>query len=290
MAEREIPTSRVFHAINNAKSKIIALEGSSRSTKTYSILQYLIHLCLKDKKKVTASRQKLTWAKASIIPDFQEIMSEQFQAWRDSAWNKTESIYHFPNGSELSFVGLDEKQKLHGRKQDVFWVNEAVESRYKQVQQLLIRTTERGILDYNPSFLSHWIYDKILTRDDCEFIHSTYKDNPFLEAAVIAEIERLKDVDPVSWQIYGLGKRGAHQGLVFKDYSLKPFPAEAKKVVYGLDFGFTNHPSALVKVGLLGGELYLHQVFYERGLTNVRNPNLSSQASIGFLAFVRPRS
>jgi len=257
------------------------LEGSARSSKTWSIMQYLILRCASAPNfKVTACRQKLTWAKASIVQDFEEIMRDQMLLWQESCWNKTESTYYFRNGSELSFVGLDEFGKLQGRKQHIAWVNEAIQTTLKAFRQLSIRTTEQIILDYNPSETEHWIYRDVLTREDCAYIHSTYKDNDFLEPNVIAEIERLKDVDEVLWKIYGLGQRGAHKGLIFPKYELKPFPDDAKEVEYGMDFGFTNDPTTLVKCGILHGELYVKELLYKTGLTNIHNANKPHQPSI----------
>lgn len=302
--EREIEASRIFSKIHSANTRIIVNEGSSRSTKTFSILQHLILKCLASRIRVTACREKLTWAKSTIIPDFTEVLKTQFGLWNELAWNKSESIYYFPNGSEFAFVGLDEPQKFHGRKQDIGWVNEAVEISHKAFTQLLLRTTKQVILDYNPSFEQHWIYDKVIPRDDCTLIHSTYKDNPFLEQEVREEIERLEPTpenerqgtaDETSWKIYGLGERAAHKGLIFAKAKLcKELPpvADRKKDFYGLDFGFTNDPTALTQVVLAHGELWLRQRIYKRGLTNILNPSNPKQASIQglFIALEIPKT
>ena len=113
--------------------------------------------------------------KATIIPDFQEIMGEDMMnIWNDDNWNKSESIYHI-NGGRIEFIGLDEPQKFHGRKQDILWINEAVEAKLKAYQQLAMRTKWRIILDYNPSYEAHWIYEKVIPRNDCAFFKSTYR-------------------------------------------------------------------------------------------------------------------
>lgn len=290
--KNEINTSRIFTRIRKSTKRNIVNEGSARSTKTYSILQYLIMRATSEKLRITASRAKLTWAKATIVPDFLDILDNQFKCFNPDNWNKTESIYYFDNGTEFSFIGLDEKQKLHGRKQDIAWVNEAVEIEHGDYQQLSIRTTEKIILDYNPSFEDHWIYDRVIPRDDCEFIKSTYKDNPFLERAIIEEIERLEPTehniqqgtaDKVSWSIYGLGERASHKGLIYSDVKIvKDFPpqSEWKRTWYSLDFGFTNDPSCLVQTVLAHGELYHKELFYEPGLTNIINPSKPDQRSI----------
>ena len=179
----KIQTSSVFRRLRNSKKRIIVMEGSSRSTKTFSIIQWIIMRCLTTPGlRVTICRAKLTWLKGSVIPDFLEVIDKHFGLYDAKAWNKSDCIYTL-NKCTISFVGLDEAQKMHGRKQDIFWINEAVECELKEFQQLVIRTTERGILDYNPSYETHWIYDKVIPRDDAELIHSTYKNNHFLSQA-----------------------------------------------------------------------------------------------------------
>jgi len=290
---RDIKVSRVFGAIKRSKKKIIANEGSSRSTKTFSILQYIIDEHQNNPGLVTTiGRERLTWIKATIIPDFKELMGDDFLGiWDERCWNKTECTYTINEGV-IQFIGLDVAQKFHGRKQDITWINEAVEAKFKVFQQLILRTKKKFILDYNPSYEQHWIYDKVITRDDCEFIHSTYMDNPFLEQEIVDEIERLEPTpynieqgtaDEVAWKIYGLGMRAAHKGLIHSKVKIiKGLPPkdEWKKFFYGLDFGFTNDPTSLVLIVLAHGNLYYHQVVYEKRLTNIRNPNNPDQVSI----------
>jgi len=279
--ERTVEASTVFEKIFDSKKRIIVNEGSARSTKTYSIIQYIIIEHLNNPGlRTTISRARLTWAKSSVMVDFLDILDKYFKIYNPNDWNKSESIYKL-NGGEVSFIGLDEVQKVHGRKQDIFWINEAVEADYKDFEQLVIRTTRRAILDYNPSFEQHWIYDKVIPRDDCDFIKSTYKDNPFLEPEIVKEIERLEPTaeniaqgtaDSTSWKIYGLGERAAHKGLIFSKVQLcKEFPPkdEWKRRFYGLDFGFTNDPSCLSEIVYAHGNLYMKELFYKRGLTNI---------------------
>ena len=132
----------------------------------------------------------------------------------------------------------------------------------------------------------------MIPRNDAEFIKSTYKDNPFLSDEIRNEIERLEPTpenieqgtaDEVSWKIYGLGERAAHKGLIFGNAKIvKDLPPESewKKCFYGLDFGFTNDPTAFSRIVLAHGELWLKQLIYKRGLTNTVNINNKSQESI----------
>jgi phage terminase large subunit len=223
--------------------------------------------------------------------DFFEILEYQFGLYNPDHESKSKNTYKLYS-TTFEFVGMDEKQKFHGKKQDILWINEAMECTYQSFRQLIMRTTMRVILDYNPSTDTHWIYDKVIPRDDCTFIHSTYRDNPFLEPEIVAEIERMEPTpenieqgtaDETNWKIYGLGLRAAQRGLIFGDFGqVDRMPEEHlwRRHIYGLDFGYTNHPTALVRIVLSQGKLHWQQLIYERGLTNTINPNNPDRPSI----------
>ena len=145
--------------------------------------------------------------------------------------NRSNSEYYL-NGNLVEFISLDQPQKIRGRKRNLLYINEANELFYEDWQQLIFRTDGKVILDYNPSDAFHWIYDKVLTRDDCDFYQTTYKDNPFLDITIIAEIERLKGTDDDYWRVYGLGERGMSRATIFQYGSRDQLP-EATLLAYG---------------------------------------------------------
>ena len=125
------------------------------------------------------------------------------------------------NGNLFEFVSLDQPQKKRGSKRTYLFINEANELNLEDWIQLSIRTEKQIFLDYNPSMDEHWIYDIVIPRPDCTFIHSTYLDNlGFLPAEQVREIENLKNVDENYWRIYGLGEIGKIKGLVFSNWEL----------------------------------------------------------------------
>ena len=111
---------------------------------------------------------------------------------------------------------MDQPQKIRGRKRDLAFLNEANELTFEDWQQIIFRTNGRIILDYNPSDTFHWIYDRVIPRDDAAFYQTTYQDNPFLDQTIIDEIERLKETDEHYWRVYGLGERGTNRAQVFQ--------------------------------------------------------------------------
>lgn len=177
--------------------------------------------------------------------------------------NKSDFIYRFPNGSWVEFFSADSDQKLRGRKRDILFVNEANELGFLEWQQLKLRTTKLSIVDYNPSFSDeHWLCSLNHDTRTYHFI-STYKDNPFLEQTVIDEIESLKEKNHSLWQIYGLGLQAAVEGLVFDHFEIvDKIPRHVKHRYAGIDFGYTNDPTAIVEVGIYEDRIYIDEVAY----------------------------
>lgn len=271
MINLEIIASKVLKDITNSQKKIIVLEGGARSTKTWSLFQWILINCFSHSGELyMIGRLKMTWVKLTLLRDFAQIIEKyKVPVTPEVNINRAEQIYYL-NGNEIMFIGMDEPLKLHGVSPDYVWINEAIEASYQDYQQLAIRARKRIFLDYNPSAETHWIYDNIITDPDCGYFHSTMRDNPWLEQTIIDELDKLEKTDPVAYKIYNLGLRAAQRGLIFTNWdTVKEIPEGARTIGYGLDFGYVNDPSALVKVCYLNGELWIDELFYERGLVNV---------------------
>lgn len=151
----KIQTTKVFAKIQegiDAGSSTISLQGSSRSSKTYNTLIWLILYCLRHPHtRLSIVRATLPALRGSVFVDFKEILL-RMDLWDDSALNKSEMVYQFANGSWVEFFSTDSEQKLRGRKRDILFVNEANELSFIEWQQLKMRTTRFSIIDYNPSF------------------------------------------------------------------------------------------------------------------------------------------
>lgn len=262
-----IQTTRVYAEIQSALIdngfNTVSLQGSSRSSKTYNTLIWLVVWCLTHPyTRLSIVRATLPAIKGSVYVDFKEILLKM-GLWEDKALNKSEMTYRFPNGSWVEFFSTDNEQKLRGRKRDILFVNEANELSFIEWQQLKMRTTKYTILDYNPSFSDeHWICSVNADPRTYHFI-STYKDNPFLEQSIVEEIESLQHKNKSLWQVYGLGLQAVVEGLIFKDVVLvDDIPANVRKRWRGMDFGYTNDPTAIVTVGVDGNNLYIDEVAY----------------------------
>tara|TARA_Y100001937_G_scaffold50884_1_gene70837 strand:- start:2750 stop:3901 length:1152 start_codon:yes stop_codon:yes gene_type:complete len=262
----KIKTNVVFKHLLKSNKKIIVEQGGTRSGKTYNILLWIIFsYCTQNTNKIiTICRKSFPSLRATVMRDFLDILKTH-KMYNEINHNKSSSEYKLYNNL-VEFISLDEPQKVRGRKRDVLFINEANELYFEDWQQLLFRTNEKIILDYNPSDEYSWIYDKVINRDDADFYITTYKDNTFLEQALIKEIERLKETDPQYWQIYGLGQKGISKSTIFS-YQESNIPEDAEFLSMGVDYGYTNDPTAHISVYKKGHNLYVEEHLYKTMMT-----------------------
>ena len=262
----KIQTNKVFHSLQKSKSKIVAHQGGTRSGKTYNILLWIIfeYCNLNNKKVITICRNTFPALRSTVMRDFFDILKKH-NLYSEQDHNKTNSEYKL-FGNLVEFISLESPQKVRGRKRDLLFCNEANELTLEQWQQLLFRTEGRVILDFNPSDEFHFIYDKVLEREDCDFYITTYKDNPFLDPTLVEEIERLKETDEQYWQIYGLGLRGISKATIF-NFTEGVRPEDAELVGYGMDIGYSVDPSSLIEVYKKDYTLYCKELLYRTMMT-----------------------
>ena len=263
----KIQTTDIYEMLeNNMDTRLLLFQGSARSGKTYNILIWLvIHLLQTPDKTLSIVRKTLPALKGSVLRDLKEIL-ETLEIYNPTDWKKQEGYYTLPNGSVIEFFSTDEEQKLRGRKRDILFINEANELTRDEYVQLAIRTTEKIIMDYNPSDLYSFIYD-LIEEEDVFFHKSTYLENPFLTDEIIKEIESLKDKDDNLWRVFGLGERGIATNSVFSKYSVVDEIPDGGEVFRSLDFGF-NDPTAFIEVRKIDDSIYLKELIFARGLTS----------------------
>ena len=257
-----------YYHVKECKSKIQVHQGGTRSGKTYSILTALIELCYKNSGLViTICRKTFPALRATAMRDFFEILNKE-EIYNPDHHNKSDATYQLW-GNMVEFISIDQPQKVRGRKRDVLFINEANEINLEDWRQLLLRTTGRVLIDYNPSDEFHWIYEEVIPREDAEFFRTTYKDNPFLPESVVMEIERFKTADENFWKVYGLGERGTSQSTIFTHWKeINQIPNEYKLLTTGVDFGYTNDPTAIVRVYTDGHGFAVDELCYATRLTN----------------------
>lgn len=263
-------TTRIYEILDEAVNKgftIVSAQGSSRSSKTYNILIWLIVYALSNPNtSISIVRKTLPAIRRSVLRDLQEILGKM-NLYSFFEFNKSELVFTFSNGSFIELFSTDDEQKIRGSKRDVLFVNEANELLFVDWQQLKMRTTKLAILDYNPSFSDdHWICTLNKDKRTFHFI-TTYKDNPFLEQTIIDEIENLQYTNPSLWQIYGLGLQAQVEGVIFKNIdTIKEMPQYLKHRCIGIDYGFTNDPTAIIECGVYENDLFVNELEYSTKL------------------------
>ena len=249
--------------------KIRAVQGGTSASKTISILLYLIAMAQTDEEKTLTSvvSESIPHLKRGALRDFKTIM-QTHKYWKDSNWNATDSIYTFETGSQIEFFSTDNGDKLRGGRRDRCFMNEANNCTMDAFDQLEVRTREFIFLDWNPTN-EFWFYTDIKDlRDDVDFIILTYKDNEALSPEIISSIESRKNRTQW-WKVYGLGQLGEVDGKIFTDWTqIDEIPHEARRIGRGLDFGYTNDPTAVTDIYEYNGGYILDEVVYRKGMLN----------------------
>lgn len=260
-------TNVVYEHLDTSNKKIVVEQGGTRSGKTYNILLWIIFsYCTQNRgKTITICRKTFPSVRATVMRDFIQILRE-YRMYYPELHNKSSNEYNL-YGNRIEFISLDQPTKVRGRKRDLLFINEANELFFEDWQQLIFRTEGRIILDYNPSDEYHWIYDKVITRADCDFFKTTYQNNKFLSDTIIQEIERLRDTDEQYWRIYGLGEKGFSKATIFTYNEVNTIPQGADFVSFGMDFGYTNDPTTLVGIWKQDYELYVKEFLYRSMMT-----------------------
>jgi phage terminase large subunit len=276
----KIKTNIVFEHLLESTKKITIEQGGTRSGKTYNILLFIIFkYCLENTgKTITVCRKTFPAVRSSVMRDFLDIL-KAYSFYSEEAHNKSNHEYKL-NGNLIEFISLDQPQKVRGRKRNLLFINEANELDYEDWQQLIFRTEDKIILDFNPSDEYHWIYDKVIPRDDADFFITTYLDNTFLNESIREEIERLRETDETYWQIYGLGLKGISKATIFNYYEFDTLPNDAEFISYGADAGYTNDPTTLVSVYKQGYNLYVKEHIYQTQMTTIDIANKWKQIGI----------
>ena len=259
----DINTTITFDNLLSAKKRITHHVGGTRSGKTYAILQYLIVKALQQPQNITVVRRTVPSLKRSVIKDFKEIMLD-LKIWSNDSYNISDRVYSFNNGSLISFVNTDDAEKLRGVKSDILFIDEASEQHEESYFQLSIRTSGEIILAYNPTVSP---YHFLRNMDDVEIFKTTYKDNPYLPEQMVKEIEALKKKNPKYYQIYGLGEYTVNEKAVFQNFQILEEMPIHELVGFGMDFGFSQDPTALVAVHRHHDMIYVRELMYDRGLT-----------------------
>ena len=250
--------------------RLIANRGGTRSGKTYSIVCLLVTLASYGKPRtIDIVSESLPHLKRGVLNDIEDILNaNKYVEDVNYTLNRSDHIYTFTKGSSIRIFSADDWGKVKGSRRDILFINECNRIPYEVYRQLAVRTTETIFMDWNPDAEFWYEINGLKDKESTVEIHSTYLDNPYLSPQQIEEIESNKG-DAAWWKVYGLGEVGRPQGVIFDRWeTVDEVPEGARLVGFGLDFGFTVDPTAIVTVYLNDGKLWLDELCYKRGMTN----------------------
>ena len=263
--------SPVFSANYSSRAEVVVNQGGSSSGKTYSILQVLFMRAIEHPRSITTIvGETIPNLKSGALRDAQTIVADSPILQKlISSYNATDRVYTMYNGSVLEFKSYETSQSAKSGKRDFLFVNEANGISYEIYNELNLRTKKQTFIDYNPN-AEFWVHEKVIGKKGVEVFISDHRHNPYVPQKVRDKIEALKDVDVELWKVYARGKTGRIEGLVFRNWDIceEIDRVRCKLVALGMDWGFTNDPTALVAVWKDGDHLYIEELLYERGLTN----------------------
>ena len=260
--------------IAKLKKRIRIVQGGTSSSKTFTILPFLIQYAIQTpNSEISVVAESIPHLRRGAIKDFLKIM-DWTGNYNQNNFNKSNLTYKFSNGSYIEFFSADQPDKLRGARRDILFINECNNVTFESYQQLSIRTKKFIYLDYNPTN-EFWVHNELMQESNSDFVILTYKDNEALDPAIVKEIEKAKAKAETStywdnwWKVYGLGEIGSLDGVIFNNWkTIDTIPHDARLLGYGLDFGYTNDPTAIVEIYKWNDKRIINEICYEKGLTN----------------------
>lgn len=289
--ENKYKYTRAYYKIldlisSNPNEDVFVIRGGQGASKTISILQLIIQALLSSEKEATVLSSELSKMKRTVVRDYKKICKDWGVFKTETDFNRSESKHEYDNDSYIDFLGADVSDVGKGFRRDILYINEADKMDIETAVQFISRAG-LTIIDYNPDTL-FWGDDYInennfltLTFEDNEYLSESekksileYKEkgfyNPNLPFDLLFKDENIKSKYWANkWKVYGLGMIGALEGVVYSNWSeIDKVPEDARLLGYGLDFGYTNDPTAIIEVYKWNDKRVVNEICYTRGLKN----------------------
>jgi phage terminase large subunit len=270
MFKRTTATNKVLEL----KKRVKIIQGGTSASKTYSILAVLINKALSIHGiEISIVAETIPHLRRGALKDFLKIMKWTGRYIEDR-FNKSLLRYEFANGSVIEFFSADDSSKLRGARRDILYINECNNVTFDAYNELAIRTRKEVYLDFNPAN-EFWVHTELKDEPDSDFLILTYKDNEALDQSIVEQIEKNRDKAKTSsywanwWKVYGEGQLGMLEGVVFSNWkTIDTIPKEARLLGIGLDFGYTNDPTAIIEIYAYNGQRIVNELVYQNGLVN----------------------
>lgn len=260
--------------ILNLKKRIKIIQGGTSAGKTFGILPVLIDRAARTEGiEISVVAETIPHLRRGALKDFLKIMKWTGRFFEDR-FNKSLLRYEFANGSVIEFFSADDSSKLRGARRDILYINECNNVTFDAYNELAIRTRKEVYLDFNPAN-EFWVHTELKDEPDSDFLILTYKDNEALDQSIVEQIEKNRDKAKTSsywanwWKVYGEGQLGMLEGVVFSNWKIiDTIPKEARLLGIGLDFGYTNDPTAIIEIYAYNGQRIVNELVYQNGLVN----------------------
>lgn len=261
--------SDLYEANYNATEDIIVNQGGSSSGKTYSILQVIDTIACADRCITTVVGESIPNLKAGALRDQLDIInSSDVLKSCIVDYNKTDRVLTFDTGSIIEFKSYLTPQDAKSGKRDYLFINEGQGITYDIFNELWMRTRKKTWIDYNPN-AEFWVHEKLIGTKGVKLLISDHRHNPFVPEKIREKLEGLRYKDMDLFKVYARGMTGKIEGLIFRNFHIvDEVPFGAELIACGMDFGFTNDPTTLIKLFRFNGELYIDELIFETGLTN----------------------
>jgi phage terminase large subunit len=270
MFQRTTATNKVLAL----KRRIKIIQGGTSASKTYSILAVLIDKAIRTPNlEISVVAESIPHLRRGALRDFLKIL-KWTNRYYDDNFNKSLLTYQLKNGSTFEFFSADDSSKLRGARRDILYINECNNVTFESYNELSIRTKKEVYLDFNPAN-EFWVHTELKDESDTDFIILTYKDNEALDDSIVQQIEKNREKAKTSsywanwWKVYGEGQVGSLEGVVFSNWKqITKLPEEAQLIGIGLDFGYTNDPTAIIEIYNYNGTRIINELVYRTGMLN----------------------
>ena len=260
--------------IAQLRKRVRIIQGGTSSSKTFTILIFLIQYAIDNpNSEISVVSESIPHIKRGALKDFKKIM-RWIGNFNENNFNQSNLTYRFTKGSYIEFFSADQPDKLRGARRDILFINECNNVNFESFQQLNIRTKKFIYLDFNPTS-EFWVHKELKHEPDSDFLILTYKDNEALDNSIVQQIEKNRLKAETSaywanwWRVYGLGEIGMLEGVIFSNWkTIDTLPKDAKLIGIGLDFGYTNDPTAIIEIYNYNGQRILNELKYQTGMLN----------------------
>lgn len=246
---------------------LFLLEDFTVTHNTYSIMQVLFTKAVYNPGSViTIVGKDIPFLKKGVMRDAQKIIQDnELLLSFIQDYNKSDRVYQFKNGSIIEFSSFENELDARGGRRDYLYINECNAIPYMTYWQLAIRTAKQIFLDYNPTN-RFFVHERILHLPECQLIISDHRHNPFLPQELHDEIEGISDHE--LFEVYARGRTGRIRGLIFGHFKpIAAIPEDVDKIIWGLDYGYSQDQTALVKIGVKGRQRFIQELCYEPGIS-----------------------